>query len=74
MQMNPASFNTGNETRNIAANRAAEVRKRLLKSASGLGEAETPEETLMIGHWLEGQSEGGSGYHSADSGKDSDLG
>jgi hypothetical protein len=35
-----------------AAQRAADVRNKLLKSASDLEGAAGPDETLMLGHWL----------------------
>jgi hypothetical protein len=38
-----------------AAQRAAEVRKKLQKSAAGLEIGATPEETLLIGQWLDGR-------------------
>lgn len=48
-------YAAGLQDRAAAAARAAEVRKRLLKSAQGLGGETTAEETL-IGHWLDAQS------------------
>jgi hypothetical protein len=48
-------YAAGLQDRAAAAARAAEVRKRLLKSAQGLEGETTPEET-MIGHWLDAQS------------------
>ncbi len=59
-----------------AAARAAEVRKRLLKSAERLEGEGTPEE-LLIGQWLDAQSGPGSDedeYRGAASGKDPDFG
>jgi hypothetical protein len=60
-----------------AAQRAAEVRKKLLKSASGIEGAASPEETLMIDHWLDArhsQVQSEDEYHSAASGKNPNFG
>jgi hypothetical protein len=84
MHIHPAavglhSINTyaaGNE-RSAAAQRAAEVRKRLLKSAQSIESAADPDATLLVGQWLDSrhsqvlpQDE----YHIAASGKDPDFG
>ena len=68
--------------RAAAAQRAADVRKRLLKNAQTLDGDTTPEETLLIGQWLDSrgldsrhsQVLSGDEYHSAAEGKDSDFG
>jgi len=64
-----------------AAERAAEVRKRLLKNSSLVAGGETPEETLMIGHWLDSQhtqvqsqDQSQDQYHSSPAGKVPDFG
>ena len=60
-----------------AAQRAAEVRKKLQKTAAGLEAGATPEETLLIGQWLDGrhsQVQSEDQYHSAAAGKNSDFG
>ena len=66
----------GND-RAAAAQRAAEVRKRLLKSLQSIESDADPDATLLIGQWLDSrhsqvlpQDE----YHTAASGKDPDLG
>ena len=65
-----------------AARRTAEVRKRLLKAAQTPGGDTTPEETLLIGQWLDSrgldsrhsQVLSGDEYHSAVEGRDPELG
>ena len=78
MNVNAANFySVGNGEKAAAAERAAAVRKKLLKGAASVDGAESPEETLMIGRWLDSrqsQNEGDAEYHSAASGKDSDFG
>ncbi len=78
MNVNAANlYSVGNGEKAAAVERAAAVRKRLLKGAASIGGTESPEETLMIGKWLDsGQGETGSDdeYHAADSGRDSDFG
>jgi hypothetical protein len=69
-------YAAGLQDRAAAAARAAEVRKRLLKSAQRIEGEATPEETL-IGHWLDAQ--GGEGakddeYCEEASGRDPDFG
>jgi len=67
--------------RAAAAERAAEVRRKLLKSAAGVETSASPEETLFIGHWMDaGQSQvlnpaqDQDEYHSGSSGRDTTLG
>jgi hypothetical protein len=84
MHIHPAavgfhSINTyaaGND-RSAAAQRAAEVRKRLLKSAQSIESDTDADATLLVGQWLDSrhsevlpQDE----YHAAAVGRDSDLG
>jgi hypothetical protein len=63
--------------RAAAAQRAADVRKKLLKSASNVeAGASSPEETLLIGQWLDSRHSQvlpGDVYRSASQGKDSDF-
>jgi hypothetical protein len=78
MNVNAAnSYSVANGERAAAAERAAAVRKRLLKGAASIDEAASPEETVMIGHWLD-QPLNSPGYQADHSGKtsgrDSDLG
>jgi hypothetical protein len=78
MNLNAAnSYSVGNGEKSAAAERAAEVRRRLLKSAAGVDNTASPDEAQLIGHWLDsrhGQMEGDAGYPAADSGKDADFG
>jgi hypothetical protein len=60
-----------------ARQRAAEVRKKLLKGAAEITGAATPEETLLIGQWLDSrhsQVESEDQYHASAAGRDSDFG
>jgi hypothetical protein len=78
MSINAANFYSATQVEKAAAaQRAASVRKRLIKSASEIEGAATPEEALMIGQWMDsrhsqGQSE--EQYNYSVSGKDPDLG
>jgi hypothetical protein len=60
-----------------ARQRAAETRKKLLKSAAEIEGAATPEETLLNGQWLDSrhsQVQSGEQYNNSVSGKDPDFG
>ena len=60
-----------------ARQRAAGVRKKLLKSAAEIEGAATPEETLLIGQWLDSrvsQTESKDQYHASAAGRDPYLG
>jgi hypothetical protein len=76
MNLNPASFYSAGNAEAAATKRAADVRKRLLKSAASLGGTESDDEALLVNHWLGAnpdQSESDAEYHST-SGKDPDFG
>ncbi len=76
MNINPASFYSSGNAEAAATQRAADVRKRLLKSAAALDGTVPDDEAMLVNHWLNAhpnQSEAGAEYHSASSGKDSDL-
>ncbi len=77
MNVNAANFySVGNGERSAAAQRAADVRKKLLKGAQSIDAAADPEENLLIGHWLDSanqQSQSEDEYRTADTGKDSDF-
>jgi hypothetical protein len=63
--------------RAATAQRAAEVRKRLLKSAQSVEVESDPDATLLIGQWLDSRHSQvlpGDEYRAAVEGKDSDLG
>ncbi len=69
-------YSAGLQERAAAAARAAEVRKRLLKSAQSIEGEATPEEALM-GQWLDAQSGQESNedeYRGGASGRDPDFG
>ena len=69
------AYAAGNE-RTAAAQQAAEVRKRLLKAAQSANAGASPEETLLIGRWLDQPQREvlpADGYHPAAEGEDSDF-
>jgi hypothetical protein len=78
MSVNAANlYSATQEERAAAAQRAASVRKKLIRSASDLESAASPEETLLIGHWIESrhnQAQSEEQYPNSVSGKDPDLG
>jgi hypothetical protein len=54
MTVNATNFYSATqEERAAAAQRASSVRKKLIRSASQLEGAATPEETLMISQWMD---------------------
>jgi len=76
MSVNSASFySVGNGEKSAAA----DVRKRLLQGAAAVEGTASPEETLLIGHWIDGQqldgqpAQGDSEPHSW-TGRDPDFG
>jgi hypothetical protein len=71
------SYSTAQESRATAAREAAEVRRKLLKSASGVEGSASPEETVLIGQWMDSRHSqvlNEDQYHAAASGKDPELG
>jgi hypothetical protein len=78
MNVNAANlYSAGNAEKSAAAERAAAVRKRLLKAGAGVDGAESAEAASLIGHWLgETPSQPGDDaeYHASSSGKESDFG
>ena len=76
MAVNQADmYSAAQGERATAAERAAEVRKKLLKSAGQI-EGSTPEETLMISQWLDSrhsQTQSAAEYRVAASGRDPDF-
>jgi hypothetical protein len=78
MSVNPADFYAAGQGERAAnAQRAAEVRKKLLKNSAQIDGAATPEETLMISQWLDArhsQTESAEEYHSTAAGRDLDFG
>jgi hypothetical protein len=60
-----------------AAQRAADVRKKLMKSAADIEGTASPEEAFMLGQWMDSrhsQVESEDQYHASASGKDPDFG
>ncbi len=60
-----------------AAQRAADIRKKLVKSASEIEGAASPEESLLIGQWMDSrhsQVQSEEQYHASASGKDPEFG
>ena len=78
MAVNPANFYAAAQGERAAATqRAAEVRKKLLKGAAEIDGAATPEETLMINQWLDSrhsQTQSGEQYRATAAGKDPEFG
>jgi hypothetical protein len=74
-QMNSSAINPyASADRAAASARAADVRKRLMKTAATDG-IDDPEQTLMIGKWLggaQGRTDEDTEYHTS-AGKDSDF-
>ncbi|MGA3371558.1 MAG: hypothetical protein ABSC48_07330 [Terracidiphilus sp.] len=78
MAVNAANFYAAAQNeKTAAAQRAAEVRRKLLKGASEIESSGTAEESLMIGQWMDSrhsQVESQDAYCTAASGKDLDFG
>jgi hypothetical protein len=82
MNINATNFySVGNGERSAATQRAAEVRKKLLKNAASveasLEAGASPEESLLIGQWLDSRHSqvlSEDEYHTAASGKNLDFG
>jgi hypothetical protein len=63
-----ASLSAGQELKAAQARRAADVRKKLLKSTAGLEGVTDPEESLLMNQWLNarpGNLEQDDEYHSS---------
>jgi len=79
---NQANLNTINPysaaaEKATAAQRAADVRKKLMKSASGIESGASPEEASMLGKWMNathGEAQVDVEYRTASAGRDSDFG
>ena len=77
MNLNPTLTSAAGAEKAAEAQRAADVRKRLLKSAQSIPEGSSPEETLLISSWLDGRhSQSGSPQQNFAniSGKDPEFG
>ncbi|MFY9855532.1 MAG: hypothetical protein WAK26_16805 [Terracidiphilus sp.] len=78
MSINAASFHSAAQNeKTAAAQRAADARKKLLKGASEIEGASTPEESLLIGQWMDSRHSqvlSEDEDHTATEGKNSDFG
>ena len=78
MSVNATDFYSAAQgEKTAAARRAAQIRKKLLKGASEIEGAATPEESLLIGQWMDSRHSqvlGEDEYHTVASGKDPDFG
>jgi len=78
LAVNPANFYSATlEEREAAAQRAASVRKKLMKNASEIDGASSPDEAFMIGQWMDSQHpqvESEEQYHASAAGKDAEFG
>jgi hypothetical protein len=78
MSINAANFySAAQNEKTAAAQRAADVRKKLLKGAAEIEGASTPEESLLIGQWMDSrhsQVQSEDEYHTSASGKDPEFG
>ena len=78
MTVNAANLYSATQEQSAATtHRAASVRKKLIRSASEMEGVATPEETLMIGQWVNSQhnhAQSEEQYPNSASGKDPDLG
>jgi hypothetical protein len=77
MAVNAANFySASQEERAAAARRAADVRRKLMKSASDIEGIAGPDEAFMISHWMDArhsQAQSENPDHSSASGRDSDF-
>jgi hypothetical protein len=78
-QMNPNAVNpfSAAAEKAVAAQRAADVRKKLMKSATDIEGVSSPEEAFMVGQWMDSrhsQVQSQDQYHASAAGKDPDVG
>jgi hypothetical protein len=78
MNMNSASlYSAAGAEKAAAAQCAADIRRKLMKSASDIEGVASPDQTYMIGQWMDARHSqvlSGDEYHAAASGKDPELG
>jgi hypothetical protein len=70
-------YSAGGAAKSAAAQRAAEVRKKLARGAQEIDGESTPEESLLIGQWVDSRHSqvlGEDQYHAAEAGKDPEFG
>ena len=75
--LNPINPYSAAAEKATAAQRAADVRKKLLRSDGGIDGAASPEEASLIGKWMNAtnsQTQVDVEYHTAGAGRDSDFG
>jgi hypothetical protein len=77
MAINAANFySASQEERAAATRRAADVRRKLMKSASDIEGVAAPDEAFMVSHWMDAQHskvQSEDQYHSNSSGRDTDF-
>ena len=81
MNLNSASLYSAAAAEKAAATQnAADVRRKLMKSASDIEGVPSPDETFMVGQWMDsryspvqGPNQNDAEYHTSSAGKDSDL-
>jgi hypothetical protein len=78
MNMNSASlYSAAGAEKAAAEQRAADIRRKLMKSASDIEGVPSPDEAFMIGQWMDSrhsQVESADQYHASASGKVPDFG
>jgi hypothetical protein len=77
MNLNAINPYSAAAERAVASQRAAAVRKKLMKSAGDIEGVLSPDEHFMVGQWMGqryGQSFTEDEFHAGDSGRDSDFG
>lgn len=67
-------YAAGNDPRSVAAQRAAETRKKLRAAAQASDAAATPEESDLISHWLDTPVQALPGTYTPHPERDRDLG
>jgi hypothetical protein len=78
MDMNSASlYSAAGAEKAAAAHRAADIRRKLMKSASDIEGVASPDEAYMISQWMDARHSqvlSGDEYHATVIGKDPELG
>ena len=77
MNLNPVNPYSAAAEKAVAAQRAADVRKKLLQSGTAIAGEPSPEEALMIAQWMnsgQSQIQHEDQYHPSASGKVPDFG
>jgi hypothetical protein len=77
MAVNAANFYSAIQEERAAAQRACGVRRKLLRNASEIEGAATPEESLLIGQWMDSRHSqvlSEEQYHASASGKAPEFG